>query len=90
MTVSVTEFWRVGRRADPLRVDVRYQGAGRFDDPERLVPTLYGAPLLRTCLLEVFAPLGTCVRGVRDSRIHTSANERRRSDRRRSRQTNRG
>jgi len=56
VTVSVGEFWRVGRRADPLRADVRYQGAGRFDDPERLVPMLYGSPLLRTCLLEFMLP----------------------------------
>lgn len=56
MTVSVGEFWRVGKRADPLRVDVRYQGAGRFDDPERLVPMLYGSPSLRTCLFEFMLP----------------------------------
>ena len=56
MTVSFHEFWRVGRRADPLHVDVRYQGAGRFDDPERLVSILYGAPVLRTCLLEFMLP----------------------------------
>ena len=53
-TVSLTEFWRVGRKADPLYVDVRYQGAGRFDDPERLVAVLYGTPTIRTCLLDFF------------------------------------
>jgi hypothetical protein len=55
-TVVVTEFWRVGRRADPLRVLAEYQGAGRFDDPERLIAVLYGAPTLRTCLLEFLLP----------------------------------
>jgi len=55
-TVPLGEFWRVGRKADPLHVDARYQGAGRFDDPERLVPVLYGAPSLRTCLLEFLLP----------------------------------
>jgi hypothetical protein len=55
-TVIVTEFWRVGRRADPLRVLAEYQGAGRFDDPERLIAVLYGAPTLRTCLLEFLLP----------------------------------
>jgi hypothetical protein len=55
-TVAVTEFWRVGRRADPLRVLAEYQGAGRFDDPERLIAVLYGAPTLRTCLLEFLLP----------------------------------
>ena len=53
-TVSLIEFWRVGRKADPLYVDVRYQGASRFDDPERLVAVLYGAPTIRTCLLDFF------------------------------------
>jgi len=56
VTVGVSDFFRVGRRADPLRVDVRYQGAGRFDDPERLVPMLYGSSSLRTCLLEFMLP----------------------------------
>jgi len=51
-SVTVEEFWRVGRRADPLNVDAKYQGAGRFDDPERLVSMLYGALTLKTCLLE--------------------------------------
>lgn len=55
-TIALSEFWRVGRKAAPLDVDVRYQGAGRFDDPERLVPMLYGAPSLRTCLLEFLLP----------------------------------
>jgi hypothetical protein len=55
-TIVVTNFWRVGRRADPLRVLAEYQGAGRFDDPERLVAVLYGAPTLRTCLLEFLLP----------------------------------
>ena len=55
-TVVVTEFWRVGRRADPLRVLAEYQGAGRFDDPERLIAVLYGASTLRTCLLEFMLP----------------------------------
>jgi hypothetical protein len=46
-----------GRRsADPLRVLAEYQGAGRFDDPERLIAVLYGAPTLRTCLLEFLLP----------------------------------
>jgi RES domain len=68
-TVVVTEFWRVGRRADPLRVGAEYQGAGRFDDPERLIAVLYGAPALRTCLLEFLfrwkaAPSAGAVLGV--------------------------
>ena len=55
-TIPLSEFWRVGRKADPLHIDIRFQGAGRFDDPERLVPVLYGAPSLRTCLLEFLLP----------------------------------
>ena len=61
-TVSLTEFWRVGRKADPLYVDVRYQGASRFDDPERLVAVLYGAPTIRTCLLEFLLPWSRSLR----------------------------
>jgi hypothetical protein len=54
--VDIAEFWRVGRRADPLAVSARHQGAGRFDDPEGLIAVLYGAPTLRTCLLEFLLP----------------------------------
>ena len=61
-TVSLTEFWRVRRKADPRHVDVRYQGAGRIDDPERLVAVLYGAPTIRTCLLEFLLPWSRSLR----------------------------
>ena len=43
-TVSLTQFWRVGRSADSPHVDVRYQGAGRFDDPERLIAVYTARP----------------------------------------------
>jgi len=52
-TVSISGFWRVGRRVDPLLVRPEYQGDGRFDDPEHLVAVLYAAPTIETCLLEL-------------------------------------
>ena len=68
LTGELTAFWRVGRRADPLHASARYQGKGRFDDPERLVGVLYGAIDLRTCLLELLrawpeAPAAAAVLG---------------------------
>ena len=38
---SDVKLWRVGREVGPLDVDPKYQGAGRFDDPTRLVGILY-------------------------------------------------
>lgn len=85
--ISLTEFWRVGRKADPLHVDVRYQGAGRFDDPERLVAVLYGAPTIRTCLLEFLLPwsrspearliLGSIPSPTEEEEAEDAANDRR-------------
>ncbi len=49
------KLWRVGREVGPLDVDPKFQGAGRFDDPTRLVGVLYSADGLRTCLLELIA-----------------------------------
>ena len=53
VTVPLTTFWRVGRRADPLYVLPKYQGDGRFDDPQHLVGVLYCASTVETCLLEL-------------------------------------
>ena len=55
--VEVQQFWRIGRRENPIHVSVEYQGDGRFDDPQKLVAVLYGAPTLRTCLLELMLPV---------------------------------
>jgi len=54
--VAIAGFWRVGRRAGPLHVLPDKQGSGGFDDPEHLVAVIYGAPSLRTCLLELLRP----------------------------------
>jgi len=52
---SNVKLWRVGREVGPLDVDPKFQGAGRFDDPTRLVGVLYSADGRRTCLLELIA-----------------------------------
>lgn len=51
----ISEFWRVGREADPLYVPVQFQGGpsgGRFDDADREFGVVYGAPDPATCMLE--------------------------------------
>lgn len=56
---SILEFWRVlpkDRRFE--RPSIQFQGEGRFDDPARFVPVLYGAGSLETAIYETIDAYG--------------------------------
>lgn len=56
---KVIDFWRVLPRGIGFGLpDLRYQGEGRFDDPGRLVPVLYGAGSLETAIYETIDAYG--------------------------------
>jgi hypothetical protein len=54
--LRVNELWRVGYHDDPLSVSIKYQGGGRFDDPQRERTVLYGSDTIETCIIESTLP----------------------------------
>jgi len=57
--VAVSEFWRIAKSPVPLSFpNASKQGGGRFDDPHHIVPVLYCADSLDTCVYEVIDQLG--------------------------------
>ncbi len=67
-TAFVTSFWRVGHKADPLRVPLELQGGpngGRFDDRDHEFSVLYAAPDRATCMLEKLRSTSYPLRGRR-------------------------